>query len=130
MSPYMEVGSIDPITYRQSRQVLKEAGKKFFHKALETFRKRQAEQAEKRLADLEGTKAADGRTIPEVASPRSVSPDRDPLKFADLGSQSLGTAGAQVELKPRPPPRLRSRQRSGSRKKLERRSHRATSADR
>ena len=76
--------------------------------------------------------AVDGGNTPEVDAPRDTSPpDVDPLNLAALGSQSLGTEGQQIVLRPRR--RTRSRMRSPGRRKSgdrSRRSGRVTSADR
>ena len=134
MAPFMEPGSVKVPTWQESRRLRNQTGKGkiSFAAALGAYREHMAAQADARLEVVQSGEVVDGRSTPEVDTPRDVSPPAvDPLDLAAHGSQSLGTAGQQVVLRPRR--RTVSRRRSPDRKRSKdrnRKPSRITSADR
>ncbi len=108
MSPYMEVGSLAPVTWKQSREVRKAAARTSYKIALETYRAATQARMKRREASNDARRPpAQQKGITHAvagADPLGLAAtpvEKDPLNLETWGSQSLGTTGMQIHLRPR-----------------------------
>ena len=131
LSPFMAVGSVIPVTRRESQKVKREAGRTSYRAAILAFgAARTAEGLRRREAFFTAVARAEAAAAEAAASKHQADPlglavapvDRDPLDLAKWGSQSLGTTGPQLCLRPRkkrsvPPANLKARETERQRKR-------------